>query len=888
MQTQNNQQLIQENITSLELEKHKNQILLQGKIIGKQRNSLTDPTLFEYACAYYLSESEGKRCYVWKDMPALMKIERGFPLNDKGVDIVEEDFKNLIQCKYYEKSTIYWQSLSTFLAFPRLSEDMIAHKLTLMRSENSRISNDINRTICVKNLEDKIILNSYFLDFLKKCEDYIIPNSFEDPNFVLNSVQQEALLEILKTKRNIKIKIPTGLGKTVLSMFFIKQNLDEKFLILVPSLILLNQWYVEMIKFGITSIYKIGTDDNNKFDETNNSRIVICVYNSYDIIREHLDRFHKIFIDEAHHISTPRIYSEKIDIKETFITKIKDDILSMNKFVLLSATLDKDENFDFYSYGLREAIDNEFLCDYETVCPIFTGIPNDIDIAKYLIDKGETYCILYLPSIKKANDIKNAFNSLVKNSCEMIDCNTSPKDRKRILQDFEDGNIRFIANIRVLVEGFNCKKAKSIFFFNVPENDIFLIQSLGRILRKDDSKTKATIYVPYEDGKVKKMIRILMNEDTKFMKMVKDKNTYGYINFERVRKRENLLEFNEEIELKYELAFNSLGEMRLLPEIKQLILLDFVEKFERVPILIEEYNGVKIGSFYFHVKYEQTNSKIFQELLKNKIIRDDYERYLVEKEIRDSKPKYTLQEKKEMLLLFVKENNRLPFRNEYQLLFNIGSFYHKLKQGRYKEEFLNEILKENEIIRENYELFKLRQNEKSGKKNYTPEMKLILLTKFLREEKVIPKDEEIYGPDNINVGDFYSRLKLKNPPAKMFLDLLEEFSIVKNDYQRYLRGKKGREEKSKKNSEENIQKSSEINTKYTPPEKKDLLKQFINENGVVPKKGERYKNFNISQWYSDLKNKGYHKKIFDELISEIDVIRDDVNRSKRRKKPNVN
>ena len=52
-------------------------------------------------------------------------------------------------------------------------------------------------------------------------------------------------------------------------------------------------------------------DSNNEFKSEKD--ITICVYNSVGIVKDHIESFNKIFVDEAHHIRKPEIYKDEDD-----------------------------------------------------------------------------------------------------------------------------------------------------------------------------------------------------------------------------------------------------------------------------------------------------------------------------------------------------------------------------------------------------------------------------------------------------------------------------------------------------------------------------------------------------------------------------------------------
>src|SRR5437762_999879 len=97
--------------------------LLKDSIKGlltDEKHELMMPKTFEYFVALKLSKFYQTQFYGWADIDPLKKKQLNLPLNDKGVDCCTEDFKRLVQIKYYnDTSVVNYSSLATFLAFPQ-------------------------------------------------------------------------------------------------------------------------------------------------------------------------------------------------------------------------------------------------------------------------------------------------------------------------------------------------------------------------------------------------------------------------------------------------------------------------------------------------------------------------------------------------------------------------------------------------------------------------------------------------------------------------------------------------------------------------------------------------------------------------------------------------
>jgi len=126
------------------------------------------PTLFEYYSAIHLTKTRNTRYYVYEDLPNSHKRDAGFPINDKGVDLVDETWNHIVQVKYYKpKSKIYYGSISTFLATPIL----VGRKhlnLTLVRTNHCKIHYELTNIIKRDDMKDVTLCNRAFLRFIHR------------------------------------------------------------------------------------------------------------------------------------------------------------------------------------------------------------------------------------------------------------------------------------------------------------------------------------------------------------------------------------------------------------------------------------------------------------------------------------------------------------------------------------------------------------------------------------------------------------------------------------------------------------------------------------------------------------------------------------------------
>jgi len=415
------------------------------------------------------------------------------------------------------------------------------HLMTTYRFENQYPSfcSGGNEWYVFDSIEDcqsffKVLLIDNYVDFTETfyqdenlfTSDTIINPSpiIVEQNYDRESSQQDIINKMIihyhQYNRGI-LNLPTGYGKTNISLKFCLKQDYSKILILVPKLKLLSQFYDNVRKYyKLSKIYLIGCDTtsvkpnvntihyestairNIRFD--GEKYIVICVYNSSDKLKQ--QEFDLIIFDEAHHVATANettsfyqfgLYDANILSKHRlFLTatvkfikfkknvKINDDSENSSITEDGKISMDNKEHFGdiIESISLRQAIDENICCDYKV--------------------------LLYSEYIDRTNE------DLVSSHSSDI---TSEMGQFKINQ--KKMNIRYEMAIKNLYNAiYDYKKQKVVLYFNKIANCKKFIQMFKEKVEKDeiwidlvssedgrDSSQKENLFREFENN-VKKSI----------------------------------------------------------------------------------------------------------------------------------------------------------------------------------------------------------------------------------------------------------------------------------------------------------------------------------------------------------------------------------------------
>ena len=310
--------------------------------------------------------------------------------------------------------------------------------------------------------------------------------------------------------------------------------------------------------------------------------------------------------------------------------KIIKSYQKYNNNIYLSATIDKIDGFDYYTKDVRDMIDQKYLCDYNIKIPIFSEDPTNKNICEYLI-KNYRNIIIYCNSQKEGRKINELMNNIRNNCSKYIDCSTNKKDRNEIIKKYKSGDLPFLINVRILVEGFDAPITKGICFMHLPSSKTTLIQIIGRALRLHEDKNLANIILPFsnksDEDNINKFLKVMARNDSRIRKSYINKKLGGYINFDKIE--DNINNGGEkDIELKYELIFDKIGILKNADEIWEKKLEEvkkYIDNNKKRPSSTDKNKDIKQLGIW--ISNQQKNYAKQQHNMKDDNIRNKWEQF---------------------------------------------------------------------------------------------------------------------------------------------------------------------------------------------------------------------------------------------------------------------
>ena len=303
--------------------------------------------------------------------------------------------------------------------------------------------------------------------------------------------------------RRILIQAPTGAGKTVIAakIFEGLKNKGNDGLFIVHRRELVKQSIVTFDKFGIPAgAIASGFVPEPRF---------LCQVCSIDTLRSRLQKLPRrpklILWDEAHHLASK---------SWTKVFNYFPDAIH----ILLTATPERLDGKGLADYAdvivqgpsVRWLIENKFLADYIAYAPSsvdMSGVRKQMgDFSKAesvaLVDRPavigsavEEYkklaygkrCLGFAVTIEHSHHIVEEYKA-AGIAAAHLDGETDMRERDRMLADFVKGDLKYISNVGLFSEGYDCPSLDALQMMRPTASLGMYLQMCGRPLRADGNK----------------------------------------------------------------------------------------------------------------------------------------------------------------------------------------------------------------------------------------------------------------------------------------------------------------------------------------------------------------------------------------------------------------
>lgn len=338
--------------------------------------------------------------------------------------------------------------------------------------------------------------------------------------------QVEGLKYALENKRGI-ILSPTGSGKSLI-IYMILRMFNKKSLLIVPTTSLCFQMYDDFGDYSKNDTWNHEENCHKIYagqDKFTGKQVTISTWQSiYKMPKEYFDQFDVVVGDETHLFKAKSLMTimEKlkncsirigttgtIDEKESQAHPLTLTGLfgQIKRLVTTKKLIDRGQLSEFkvkmvvLNYSDKDKKETVKKKYQEEIDWIVTNKHRNrfiLDLAKKL--KGNTL-ILYNFVEKHGEPLFELFNKEAKDhQIHFVSGDVSGGDRENIRKWIEDSNNNIIVgSFGTLSTGVNFKNLHNIIFTSPSKSQIRILQSIGRGLRKTETKEKATLYDIVDD-----------------------------------------------------------------------------------------------------------------------------------------------------------------------------------------------------------------------------------------------------------------------------------------------------------------------------------------------------------------------------------------------------
>jgi len=366
------------------------------------------------------------------------------------------------------------------------------------------------------------------------------------------SYQVEGVYDALRHNRKLLIS-PTASGKSLMIYSIVRYFVEKgkNTLIVVPTTSLVEQMYKDFADYGWdvgSWCHKIYAGKERETD----SQVIITTWQSiYKLPRKYFERFSVVIGDEAHQFKSKSLIS--------IMTKLGNAKYRYG----FTGTLDGSQTHKWVLEGLfgpsykiiktDELMKKGHLAKLDINVLLLkhppTKFENFEEEVQYIIGhhrrnnfiknlaldlKGNT--LILFARVEKHGEplyeLINNSNIIENRNVFFIHGGVDTEDREKVREITEqENNAIIVASYGTFSTGINIKNLHNVIFASPSKSRIRNLQSIGRVLRKGDKKTKATLYDIADDISYKSRKNYTLNHLIERIKIYNQENfNYDIVN----------------------------------------------------------------------------------------------------------------------------------------------------------------------------------------------------------------------------------------------------------------------------------------------------------------------------------------------------------------------
>jgi len=364
--------------------------------------------------------------------------------------------------------------------------------------------------------------------------------------------QVEGVYDALRHNRKLLIS-PTASGKSLMIYSIVRYFVEtgKNTLIVVPTTSLVEQMYKDFADYG----WDVGSFCHKIYagrERETDSQVIITTWQSiYKLPRKYFERFSVVVGDEAHQFKSKSLISimtKLANAKYRYGFTGTLDGTQTHKWVLeglFGPSYKIIKTDELMKKGHVATLDinvlllkhppNKFNTFEEEVQYIIGHDRRNNFIKNLALDlKGNT--LILFARVEKHGEplyeLINNNNTIENRHVFFVHGGVDTEDREQVRDITErENNAIIVASYGTFSTGVNIKNLHNVIFASPSKSRIRNLQSIGRVLRKGDSKTKATLYDIADDISYKSRRNYTLNHLIERIKVYNEENfNYDIVN----------------------------------------------------------------------------------------------------------------------------------------------------------------------------------------------------------------------------------------------------------------------------------------------------------------------------------------------------------------------
>ncbi len=378
-------------------------------------------------------------------------------------------------------------------------------------------------------------------------KDYVTSISKYKPR----DYQVDGIYDALKYNRKLLIS-PTASGKSLMIYGIVRYFVErtQNTLIVVPTTSLVEQMYKDFEDYG----WDVGSYCHKIYagkERVTDAQVIITTWQSiYKLPRKYFDRFSVVVGDEAHQFKSKSLisimtklgnakyrygFTGTLDGTQTHKWVLEGLFGPSYKIIKTDELMKKGHvaTLDINVLLLKHP-PNKFETFEDEIQYIITHSRRNNFIRNLALDlKGNTL-ILFARVEGHGEPLYNLINSnsIIDRHVFFVHGGVATEDRERVREITEsEDNAIIVASYGTFSTGINIKNLHNIIFASPSKSRIRNLQSIGRVLRKGNNKTKATLYDIADDISYKSRRNYTLNHLIERIKVYNEENfNYDIVN----------------------------------------------------------------------------------------------------------------------------------------------------------------------------------------------------------------------------------------------------------------------------------------------------------------------------------------------------------------------